>query len=224
MLLHLSARSLPGKGYISFPFFAEHQGELHVQMFLSQNSHLICSGASAWGNLHSVYLLTDRSAAGCCLSSLSCFCSLVGLEHLLDQGHWSQKLKVKICLWQWKHALILRFNNYLGLCASSVFCLSIVCRVFMKGNQEGDEDCNAQIFREWWYKGWDCGNRTALSHIKHDKLHQHNDARQKQVSSRKGMSFQLCHKFTFGWHSQLSESRENFILTLMEYKHSGFNL
>lgn len=50
------------------------------------------------GQLYDASLLADVSAAGCCLSSAACSCSLVGLEHLLREGHWSQKLKVKIHL------------------------------------------------------------------------------------------------------------------------------
>lgn len=68
-----------------------------------------------------------------------------------------------------------------------LYFVSQFSAVFMKGNEEGEEDYNVQILRGCWYKEWDCENRTALSDIKHDKLHQHNDAQQKQVSSRKGM-------------------------------------
>lgn len=75
--------------------------------------------------------------------------------------------------------------------------LAIVRRVFVKGSQEGEENGNGQIGRGCWCKGWDHETRTALSDMERDKLHRHSDAQQKQVSSRKGMSFQLCHKFTF---------------------------
>lgn len=116
-------------------------------MYKYSSCRAVTWSAMHLGQLHSACLLTDTPAAGGCVSSALLW------KHLLDEGHWSQRLTVKIHLWQWKYVLILRrFSSYLGLCASSVFCLMIVSRVFVKGNQKGEENYNAQIFRKWWYK------------------------------------------------------------------------
>lgn len=148
----------------------------------------------------------------------------MGLEHLLDEGHWSQKLKVKTHLWQWKYVLILRrFNSYLGLCESSVFCLTIVCRVFMKGNQEGEEDYNAQIFRG--------GTKGGI--VETEQLFQIQNmincisimmlSRSKWVAEKECNFNYAINSLSAGTDSYQRADRISF-LTLMEYKHSSFNL
>lgn len=105
-----------------------------------QSPALLCT----WGSCLPAYRYTS-------CRWLSLFCS--SWEHLLGEGHWRERLNVKIHLWQGKYALVLRrFNSYLRLCACSVFCLTIVSRVFMKGKQKEEGNYTAQIFREWWYK------------------------------------------------------------------------
>lgn len=142
---------LPFVGYNSFIFQEEQKRKYLLSLLCQatctnippaeQSPDLLCT----WGSCLPTYRNTS-------CSWLPLFCS--SLECLLDEGHWSWRLKVKIRLWQWKYVLILRgFNSYLRLCAYSVFCLTIVSRVFKKEKQKEEGNYNAQIFREWWYKG-----------------------------------------------------------------------